>query len=219
MSGSFEKLDVPPTLVSFAVTMAKTGDIISPETKQAGHQLVLLHTETGADGLPDTESLLATFGKVTKLAREGKVYACYTPGLGGIAEAVMKMSFGNGLGFRYAEGWTVDELTRYRYGDFVIETDDAEAGTLLGEVTDDGHLTSGSESISLDSLLYLWEDKLESVYPCNIPTPDEKAENVSFAAESWAAPAVKTARPQILIPAFPGTNCEYDRRYHQISAR
>ena len=210
MSGSFEKLDVPPTLVSFAVTMAKTGDIISPETKQAGHKLVLLHTETNADGLPDTASLLATFDKVTKLAREGKVYACYTPGLGGIAEAVMKMSFGNGLGVRYAEGWTVDELTCYRYGDFLVETDDAEAGRLLGEVTDDGRLTLGDESISLASLQCLWEDKLESVYPCNIPTPDEKAENISFPAKSWAAPAVKTARPRILIPAFPGTNCEYD---------
>ena len=210
MSGSFEKLDVPPTLVSFAVTMAKTGDIISPETKQAGHKLVLLHTETNADGLPDTASLLATFDKVTKLAREGKVYACYTPGLGGIAEAVMKMSFGNGLGFRYAEGWTVDELTCYRYGDFLVETDDAEAGRLLGEVTDDGRLTLGDESISLASLQCLWEDKLESVYPCNIPTPDEKAENISFPAKSWAVPAVKTARPRILIPAFPGTNCEYD---------
>ena len=104
----------------------------------------------------------------------------------------------------------VDELTCYRYGDFLVETDDAEAGRLLGEVTDDGRLTLGDESISLASLQCLWEDKLESVYPCNIPTPDEKAENISFPAKSWAAPAVKTARPRILIPAFPGTNCEYD---------
>ena len=77
-------------------------------------------------------------------------------------------------------------------------------------MTDDGRLTLGDESISLASLQCLWEDKLESVYPCNIPTPDEKAENISFPAKSWAAPAVKTARPRILIPAFPGTNCEYD---------
>ena len=111
MSGSFEKLDVPPTLVSFAVTMAKTGDIVSPETKKAGDKIVLLRTKADADGLPETESLLANFSKVTELIRCGKAVACYTPGMGGIAEAILKMSVGNGLGFRFAEGWTVDELT------------------------------------------------------------------------------------------------------------
>ena len=245
MSGSFEKLDVPPTLVSFAVTMAKTEDIVSPETKQAGHRLVLLTTKTGDDGLPDTASLLETFAKVTVLMRSGRVYACYTPGLGGIAEAVMKMSFGNGLGFRFDEGWTVEELTRYRYGEFLIETDSQIESALmslcgpkgdntnklgaivnkvkdlfrgsnpdccrsLGEVTDDGKLTLGAESVDLKELLTLWEGKLEKVYPCNIPTPPDKAENYTFRAESWAVPAVKTAKPRILIPAFPGTNCEYD---------
>ena len=210
MSGSFEKLDVPPTLVSFAVTMAKTGDILSQETKAAGNKIILLRTKADENGLPETASLLENFGKVTALRRSGKAVSCYTPGMGGIAEAILKMSVGNGLGFRFTEGWTVEELTCCRYGDFLVEvTGDAE-GEILGEVTGDGQLVLGAESIELAGLQQLWEDKLEKVYPCNIPAPAEKAENVSFEATSWPAPAVKTAKPQVLIPAFPGTNCEYD---------
>ena len=210
MSGSFEKLDVPPTLVSFAVTMAKTGDIISPETKKAGNKVVLLRTKTDADGLPETASLLSNFGKVTALVRAGKAVSCYTPGMGGILGAIMKMSFGNGLGFRFADGWNVEELTAWRYGDFLVEVTGEAEGELLGEVTDDGQISMGGESVSLSGLQKIWEDRLESVFACNISTPDEKAENVSFEAVSWPAPAVKCAKPRVLIPAFPGTNCECD---------
>ncbi len=210
MSGSFEKLDVPPTLVSFAVTMAKTGDIVSPETKKPGNKVILLRTKTDADGLPETASLLENFSKVTALVRAGKAVSCYTPGMGGIAGAIMKMSFGNGLGFRFTDGWSVDELTAWRYGDFLLEVSSAEDGELLGEVTSDGKLSMGDESLALSELQQLWEDRLESVFACNIPTPAEKAENVSFKAQQWPAPAVKTAKPRVLIPAFPGTNCECD---------
>ena len=210
MSGSFEKLDVPPTLVSFAVTMAKTGDIVSPETKQAGNKILLLRTKADENGLPETASLLENFRKVTALRRGGKAVSCYTPGMGGIAEAILKMSVGNGLGFRFAEGRTAEELTCCRYGDFLVEVSGEAEGEVLGEVTADGRLTLGAESVALSELQQLWEDKLEKVYPCNIPAPAEKAENVSFEAASWPAPAVKTAKPQVLIPAFPGTNCEYD---------
>ena len=210
MSGSFEKLDVPPTLVSFAVTMAKTGDVVSPETKQAGNKVVLLRTKTDENGLPETDSLLANFAKVTEMLRSGKAVSCYTPGMGGIAGAVMKMSFGNGLGFRFADGLNVDELTRWRYGDFLLEVTDAGDDEIIGEVTADGTISLGSECVGLDELQKLWEDKLEAVYPCNIPTPADRAENVSFEAKTWPAPAVKTAKPRVLIPAFPGTNCEMD---------
>ncbi len=209
MSGSFEKLDVPPTLVSFAVTMAKTGEIVSPETKQAGNRVILIRTETDENGLPETESLLENFRKVNELQRSGKAVSCYTPGPGGIAEAILKMSVGNGLGFRFAENMTAEELTRYRYGDFLLEVTDGE-GEAIGEVTDDGKLTLGAENLDLSELQAIWEDRLEPVYACNIPTAPEKPENVSFEAKSWPTAAVKTARPRVLIPAFPGTNCEYD---------
>ena len=218
MSGSFEKLDVPPTLVSFAVTMAKTGDIISPETKTPGNRVVLLRTKTDENGLPETASLLENFSKVTALVRAGKAVSCYTPGMGGIAGAIMKMSFGNGLGFRFADNWSVDELTAWRYGDFLVEVTGEADGELLGEVTDDGKISLGSESVSLCALQQLWEDRLESVFACNIPTPDEKAVNVSFEAKNWPAPAVKIAKPRVLIPAFPGTNCECDSAKAMLDA-
>ena len=211
MSGSFENLDVPPTLVSFAVTTEKTRDIISPEFKAAGHSVILLHTAYTADGVPDTAALKANFEAVTTLVRSGKAVSCYTPGQGGIAEAVMKMGFGNGLGFRFNGGLTVEELLRWRYGDFLLEvTEEIPGATEIGTVTDDGLFTLGDESVSAAELQKLWEDRLEGVYPCNIPSPEEKPENYTHTADSWHVPTVKTARPSVLIPAFPGTNCEYD---------
>ena len=210
MSGSFEKLDVPPTLVSFAVTMAKTGDILSPETKKPGSRVILLRTRADENGLPETGSLLANFRKVTELIRSGKALSCYTPGMGGIAEAVLKMSVGNGLGFRFADGWTTEELTCCRYGDFLLEVADPEGYEVLGEVTGDGRISLGDEALALSDLQRIWEDRMEQVYPCNIPAPADKAENVSCEAKSWPAPAVRRVKPRVLIPAFPGTNCEYD---------
>ena len=211
MSGSFEKLDVPPTLVSFAVTTAKTGEIVSPEFKRAGSKVVLLAAETDENGLPDTASLLETFDTVHRLLREGKAVACYTPGMGGIAEAVMKMAFGNGLGFAFDDGLTVRELFDYHYGAFVLElAEEIDIGRRLGVITGEGAFTLNGESVGLDGLLKAYEDRLEGVYACNIPDAPVHAENLTYAASAWPAPAVKTARPRVLIPAFPGTNCEYD---------
>ena len=211
MSGSFEDLDVPPTLVSFAVTTAKASEIISPEFKGAGHKLIRLAPETGKDGLPDPESMKALFSQVTELLRSGKVYACYTPGMGGIAEAVLKMSLGNGIGFRFDPSVPLSSLFCRDYGAFLLEADpDVAAGTLLGDTISEPEISLGSERISVDALCSIYEDKLESVYPCNIPDRKTPMENFSCAADSWPAPAVKAARPKVLIPAFPGTNCEFD---------
>ncbi|MBQ9009835.1 MAG: phosphoribosylformylglycinamidine synthase [Clostridia bacterium] len=211
MSGSFEQLDVPPTLVSFAVTTAKTEDILSPELKSVGHQLILISTPYTKDHLPDPEGLRASFEKVKALRANGRVSACYTPGPGGIAEAVMKMSFGNGLGVRLANVWTVSDLTAYRYGDFVVEVDQALPGeTLLGDVIPERQLVLGGETVDLSELLTLWEDRLEGVYSCNIPTPDTQVQTFSTPASDWPSPAVHLAKPRVLIPAFPGTNCEVD---------
>ena len=213
MSGSFERLDVPPTLVSFAVTTDKTGHIVSPETKRPGNRIILLSVKVRPDGLPETESLLANFRTVTGLLRGGQAISCYTPGMGGALEAIMKMSFGNGLGFRFEPDVTLEDMTRYRYGDFLLEmaADGEELpGVLLGTVTAEPVFSWREEQASLASMQALWENRLESVYPCNIPTPAEPVETLSAPAQSWRAPAMKTARPRVLIPAFPGTNCEYD---------
>ena len=210
MSGSFEDIHVPPTLCSFAVTTAKTGDIVSPEFKAAGHRLIRIAPERDENGLPRADSLMAVFSRVTGLLRSGRAVACYTPGLGGIAEAVMKMAFGNGFGFRFAEGISLDRLFGYDYGAFLLEVDEDVPGECIGSVTDDGAFSFGTESVSADELLAIYENKLESVYPCNIPTAPQPMETFSYEAKERPAPAIKCAKPRVLIPAFPGTNCEFD---------
>ena len=210
MSGSFENIHVPPTLCSFAVTTAKTGDIVSPEFKAAGHRLIRIAPEKDESGLPGADSLIRVFAQVTGLLRAGKAFACYTPGLGGVSEAVMKMAFGNGFGFRFSEELSREQLFGYDYGAFLLEVGADTPGMCIGTITDDGAFTQGAESVDADELLAIYENKLESVYTCNIPTPAGPVETFSYAAKSHPVPAVKTARPRVLIPAFPGTNCEYD---------
>ena len=211
MSGTFEDLDVPPTLVSFAVTTEKVKDIVSPEFKKAGNKVYLIAPEFDENGLPETDSLFKVFDKVCALLREGKAVSCYTPGMGGIAEAVMKMAFGNGFGFSFADALTTEEIFKYNYATFIIEAvEDIEDALLLGEVTDKKAFTFGDESVCFDSVLAIYEDKLESVYSCNIPDTATPVENFSFSATERKSPAIKVAKPKILIPAFPGTNCEFD---------
>ena len=210
MSGSFEDIHVPPTLCSFAVTTAQTSDIVSPEFKAAGHKLIRIAPERDENGLPRADSLLAVFSRVTALLRAGKAYACYTPGMGGMAEAVMKMAFGNGFGFRFAEGQSLDQLFGYDYGAFLLEVGEDVEGEEIGTVTDDGAFRFGAERVDARELLGVYEDKLESVYSCNIPTPASPVEDFSYAAAGRPVPVLKCAKPRVLIPAFPGTNCEYD---------
>ena len=211
MSGSFEQMDVPPTLVSFAVTTEKTGAIVSNECKRAGDKLVLLAPAYGADGLPETASLLAVYETVHALLSSGKAVAAYTPGFGGAAEAALKMCIGNGFGCRFEESLPLETLFGYRYGAFVLEVlPEVEAGTLLGYVTQDGTFSRGAESVACGELFALYEKKLENVYPTQAPAENIPMETFSAPEADRRAPAVKTARPRVLIPVFPGTNCEYD---------
>ena len=210
MSGSFEDLDVPPTLVSFAVTTGKTSDVVSPEFKAAGHTVCLLETAFDENGLPETGSLLKNFETVTELLRTGKAVAAYTPGMGGVAEAVMKMGFGNDCGLAIDENVTMDELFGYKYAAFVLEMTDGTVGKVLGVTTADGSFSYKGETLAQSTVLNAYENKLESVFSCNIAAPDMAIETFSFEANDRKAPAIKVAKPKVLIPAFPGTNCEYD---------
>ena len=211
MSGSFEQMDVPPTLVSFAVTTEKTSAIVSNECKRAGDKLVLLAPAYGADGLPETASLLAVYETVHALLSSGKAVAAYTPGFGGAAEAALKMCIGNGFGCRFEESLPLETLFGYRYGAFVLEVlPEVEEGTLLGYVTEDGTFSRGAESVACGELFALYEKKLENVYPTQAPVENIPMETFSTPEADRRAPAVKTARPRVLIPVFPGTNCEYD---------
>ncbi len=212
MSGTFEKLTVPPTLVSFAVTTGKTGEVISNEFKGPDHTVVLLRPETDGQGLPKTDSLKELYKKVHDLTVSGRALAVYTPGHGGVAEAVLKMCLGNGLGFAYEPDVTLPDIFGYAYGAFVAELADGvpAEGMTLGHTMAEPVLTLAGESVALDRLQSLYEDKLEPVYPCNIPTEKRDIPAFSFAAACRPSPVVLAARPRVLIPVFPGTNCEYD---------
>ena len=210
MSGSFEALDVPPTLVSFAVTTDKIKNIISPEFKKAGDRVYLIRPETDRNGLPETKSLLSVFNRVSSLVRDGKAVACYTPTLGGVAEAIMKMCFGNMLGFDYSVS-DLKTIFGCSYGSFIIETaEEPENALFIGCVTDKKEISCGNEKISLNTVLSDYENKLESVYSCNIPDEKGTFETFSYSVSERKAPAIKAAKPKVIIPVFPGTNCEFD---------
>ncbi|MBQ5633716.1 MAG: phosphoribosylformylglycinamidine synthase subunit PurQ, partial [Clostridia bacterium] len=167
--------------------------------------------EYDADGLPVAESLLALYDKVAALTKAGKVLAAYTPTYGGVAEAVMKMCFGNGVGFKYSDKVSIEDIFGYSYGSFVLElADGAEAdGIILGETTAKNSIVFGNEAVDLDTLYKDYESVLEGVYPTN--AEEAKSEIPAFSYEGKSAPAViKCAKPRVLIPVFPGTNCEYD---------
>ena len=210
MSGTFEDLHVPPTLVSFAVTTDHIDNIISPEFKEAGNKVYLLKPEVDERGLPTGDSLKKLFDKVTALMRKGVVKACYTPTYGGVAEGILKMMMGNGIGFKFADGISMEELFGYNYGAFVIEATEEVDGVLVGETAPEYEVSYAGETLCMEEICKIYEDKLESVYPCNIETEGEKPENLSFEADKKFSAKVKVDTPKVLIPVFPGTNCEYD---------
>ena len=212
MSGSFENIDVPPTLVSFAVTTDKVDNIISPEFKSAGHTVVILKPEYDENGLPKVESELELFDVVNDLITSGKAVAAYTPTYGGVAEAVMKMTFGNRVGFVYNDALSMEDIFGYNYGAFILElTEDIDFGTVLGTTIEENAIFYKNNCVRIEDIQKVYEDKLEKVYPCNIEQGSGKEiPTFSYNASSRVAPAIKVAKPKVLIPVFPGTNCEFD---------
>ncbi len=213
MSGSFDALDVPPTLVSFAITPEKVQNVISPEFKGAGHNVYLLKADYTEKNVPDAASLIANFAKVHALTSTGKAVAAYTPTYGGVAEAVMKMCFGNKVGFTYADGVSADDIWGYNYGAFVLEMADdtaPEGAILLGTTTEEKVIAKGDAKLCLCELLSIYENKLEPVFATHAKEDKTPLTAYAYNTESRVAPAVKVAKPTVLVPIFPGTNCEYD---------
>ena len=220
MSGSFENLNVPPTLVSFAVTTAKTKDIISPEFKNAGNNVYLLKPAYDKNGLPETKSLISLFDKINYLIKSKKAISCYTLTNGGVAEAVYKMCIGNGFGFEYSSKISLTDIFRYNYGGFVVETKEKIDEIYLGKIILDKHISYKNEKIDLKKLTYIYENRLEKVFPCNIrsiknikrniKTNKKEIQNFSFNTKERLTAKIKIAKPKVIIPVFPGTNCEYD---------
>ena len=209
MSGSFEGLDVPPTLVSFATAVGNTTDILSPEFKKANSAVVLLRPNY-KDGLPEVGSLLSIYNVVEQMIAEGKVLAAATPGYGSIAEELFKMSLGNHVGLQLSNDIDPDSLFKPCYGAVILELLDASAGEFLGFTTVDYTLEVGRKAIDLARLQEKWEAKLEPVFPYRKAGDAVQALEYKQNEFKRIAPAVRLAKPRVVIPVFPGTNCEYD---------
>ena len=213
MSGSFEDLDVPPTLVSFATAIGNTKNVISPEFKAAGSKVVWLYPEY-QDKLelrPAPHSLKKLYKKVEELIASGKVKAAYTPGYGCAAEALFKMCLGNRLGFALDAGRDPENLFHPAYGSFILEVEpdlELNEGVVLGTVTETYALKIAGETIDLAALQEAWEGKLEPVFPYR--KAGATVDKISYEVTERKAPAIGIAKPKVIIPVFPGTNCEYD---------
>lgn len=218
MSGSFEELDVPPTLISFAVSTDKVDRVVSPEFKQVGSRVVCINpAHYGSDWRPDVAGLIETFDLVEKLTEQGSALAVSAPGYGGAAEALFKMCVGNGIGFAADSHVPVESQFIPSYGSFIIElAPDAEIPEHsdaiyvheVGVTTEAYELFLGGEVIDLTELQELWEQGIESVFPYR-----EQGEEVETIAYRDTLPLTfngAIAKPRVIIPVFPGTNCEYD---------
>lgn len=220
MSGSFENINVPPTLISFAVTTENVDNIISPEFKKPNHKVVLLKPEYDENGLPVAESLKSIFKIVEELNAKSELAAAYTIGFGGIAEAVMKMCFGNNIGFKYTDV-PQKALFDYCYGGFVLELNsDLEVGSVLGETTKEREIVYKNNKLKLSELLNIYENKLESVYPLNVKQAQKEIPEIKYETNTRLKSKIKIEKPKVLIPVFPGTNCEYDtaRAFSKVGA-
>ena len=227
MSGSFEQLDVPPTLVSFATAVGSIDRVTSPEFKGAGRRVARIAPAAYDGVVPEAAGLLEAIAVVERLIGEGAALAVSTPGYGGTAEALFKMCVGNGIGLTLDEAVTADELFAPAYGSFLVElADDAAvpaAGDavrvdVLGETTEAYEFAACGETIPLANLQEAWESQLEPVFPYR--AEGERVEPVSFSSAAPLTYNGTIARPRVVIPVFPGNNCEYDsaRAFEQAGA-
>ena len=210
MSGSFEQLDVPPTLVSFATAIGRADRVVSTEFKKPESSVVLLRPLIDPEsGCPDFASLKANYKIAEQMMEQGIVASASSVGYGGLAEALFKMGLGNRIGFRMTADMTTSQMFAPMYGALVLEmVSDTPAGELLGETTVDYTLRCCGETLDMAQLQEIWEQKLEPVYPYRKSGPTVEKLSASIAAP--AAPKVGVAKPKVIIPVFPGTNCEYD---------
>ena len=218
MSGTFEDIDVPPTLVSFAVDIAKEKDIITPELKKAGDKLVWLRIETDNYDIPVYEKVMDQYGKFTEDIHSGKIVAAYALDRHGIAAAVSKMAFGNGMGVKIEHNVDARDLFAPAFGDIIAEVPAdkvSELGityTVIGEVTDSAAIEYNDVKIALEEAVSAWEETLEKVFPTNSGAEgqDEKVETGLYDTSDIYICSHKIAQPTVFIPVMPGTNCEYD---------
>jgi len=216
MSGTFNDIDVPPTLVSFAVDVAKEKNIVTPELKRAGDDLLFFPIDRDEYEMPVYEDVMNMFKYVSSLIEKGLVKAAYSTDSNGVAAAVAKMAFGNELGVKFDNELILEELFENALGGIIIEVpagaeiDPAWEFTKVGIVTDDGEFTFKGESLSVREALEAWKAPLEKVFPSKSSDGKASLEDKTYHTDSIYVCRHKVARPKVFIPVFPGTNCEYD---------
>lgn len=230
MSGTFNDIDVPPTLVSFAVDVAKLQDVITPELKKAGNKLVWLRAPKDQYDLPDYAAIMDQYEKLHNDMQAGKVVSAYALDRHGIAAAVSKMAFGNAMGVKIEHNLDPRDFFAPGFGDLVLEVPAEKVGqlsityTVIGEVTDNGKFSYGNDEITLDEAYKAWTGTLEKVFKTTsgeendgpvamaVKTADPEAtyENGVYNTKNIYVCKHKVAKPRVFIPVFPGTNCEYD---------
>ena len=218
MSGTFNDIDVPPTLVSFAVDVAKTGDVITPELKKDGNKLVCFAIDKDDYDIPVYEKVMALYDGIMKLMQDKVVVSAYALDSYGIATATAKMAFGNKLGVTFDDELELEDLFTGALGDIIVEVDADRLNEIdldydvIGTVRDNGKFTIGNVEIAVDEALKAWAGTLEKVFPTKAVKATDALETPIFKADSIYVCKNKIAQPTVFIPVFPGTNCEYDSR-------
>lgn len=216
MSGSFNDIDVPPTLCSFAIDVARTGDVITSEFKGAGNTIIKIDIKRDEYGLPDYEDMKKTYSALYKDMQEGRILSAFAVGYGGIIEAVSKMGFGNGIGAGLDGTVTREDLVKRDYGAIICEIKNSDlkslsvVATRIGETIADEKFIYGNVRISMKDALSAWTGTLEKVFPTSSNVEQKKVRNDIFKTDKVYICKNKVAKPKVFIPVFPGTNCEYD---------
>ncbi len=214
MSGSFEDIDVPPTLVSFAVSLSDAKNIISPEFKFSGSKVALILPKHNISSKPDYDSLNQVFSTMQKLILNKKIKSAWAIGIGGVAEAISKMCFGNKIGFNFCKNIDDETMFNATYGGFVVEiNEDDDNLNVIGETIEDYVIQQNSKTIvDLRDIERAYNNTLEQIYPTKIDDINmSQVANISYQNEEKSkSPSIKSSSPSVLIPVFPGTNCEYD---------
>ena len=219
MSGTFNELSVPPTLISFAVDVASAEKVVSPEFKKEGSFVVLIPLDIDKDGMPDFDMMERNYTKIYELINEKKILAASTVKYGGIGRSISEMCFGNKIGFSFNGKIEPEELFISKYGSLIVEINKEEkikdllAGIqyeVLG-VTGEDYIEVNGEKISLDELIDEWEKPLEKVFPIKEDIEGNPT-SILYNKGQVARPKGRIVKPRVLIPAFPGTNCEYDTK-------
>ena len=217
MSGTFEHINVPPTLVSFAVDTVDAEYVVSQEFKKAGSVLAVIKTPTLESGIPDFDILKKNLDKIRELTQAKKVLASYALGYAGLGEAIAKMAFGNKIGFEVAKDVDADKLFNPAYGNIALEMDKADLALLegldykvAGKTIEGQYIDVDGYKVCLGKIYKAYESTLEPIFPTKAVEPTGEVKNINFIVNEHQKSSLSIAQPKVFIPAFPGTNCEYD---------